>query len=307
MCFVNMAKLKPRAPRDKHFWEPYLLLAPGLIITAVIMGYPLLYSIRLSFMNYNLMRPDDIYFAGFANYTRMFQDPEILKVTINSVVWVVWVVGLQFVFGMALALLLNSKFRGKGIYQSVVFLPWAVSGFLIGLTFKFIFNERNGVLNFFLEKLGLIDGPMSWLGNDKLSMIGPMAGMVWYGIPFFGIMILAALQSIPVDVIESGRIDGAGTVKIFLMIMLPYIKPTILTTLLLRVIWVFNSPDIIYVMTSGGPAYSSSTLPLYVFNQAFASLDFGYGSAVGILIMIFLTLYSLFYLKLTHYSKAGDF
>ena len=250
-------------------WEPYLLLSPALLIVLVVMGYPLLYSVRLSFLNYNLMRPKDIYFTGFSNYARIFQDPEIPKVMWNSVKWVVIVVSAQFLLGLVLALLLNSKFRFKGVYQSVVFLPWSPA--------------------------------------RGRSTTRPMEGKLWYGIPFFGIMILAALQSISTDVIESARIDGASSTGIFFRIMLPYIKPTILTTLLLRVIWVFNSSDMLYVMTDGGPAYSSSTLPLYVFNQAFASLDFGYGSAVGIFIMLLLTVYALIYLKVTKYHEAGDF
>jgi multiple sugar transport system permease protein len=138
-------------------------------------------------------------------------------------------------------------------------------------------------------------------------MIGPITGMIWYGVPFFGIMILAALQSMPKDVNESALLDGAGRVSVFLKITIPYIRPVIIITLLLRVIWVFNSPDILYAMTSGGPAYSSSTLPLYVFNKAFASLDFGYGAATGILIMLFLVLYAVFFLAFTRYDRADDF
>ena len=189
-----MKKIK-KAKRWDRKWEPYLLLSPALLIVLVVMGYPLLYSVRLSFLNYNLMRPKDIYFTGFSNYIRIFQDPEIPKVMWNSVKWVVIVVAAQFLLGLMLALLLNSKFRLKGLYQSVVFLPWAVSSYLIGLIFKFIFNERNGLFNFVLQKLGFIDGPISWLGDTGRSMIGPMIGMIWYGIPFFGIMILAALTS----------------------------------------------------------------------------------------------------------------
>lgn len=300
-----MTKLPDLARRKKL--TPYLLLLPAMVMVIVVIGYPLLYSVKLSMMNYNLMRPKDIYFAGFQNFIRMFQDPNIPKVMINSLVWVVVVVGMQFLIGLGLALLLNTKFRFKGIYQSIVFLPWAVSSYLIGLVFRFIFSERNGVLNYVLENLGLIDGPMSWLGTTATSMVGPIVAMIWYGIPFFGIMLLAALQSIPNDVIESSRIDGAGSVRIFFNITMPYIKPTVLTTLLLRVIWVFNSSDVLYVMTGGGPAYSSSTLPLYVYNQAFSSLDFGYGSAVGLIIMLMLTLYAIVFIKATQYNKAGDF
>lgn len=286
---------------------PYLLLLPAVLAIILVIGVPLLYSVRLAFLNYNLMRPKEIYFAGLQNFVKMFEDANIPKVLWNSVVWVVVVVGLQFFLGTVLAVLLSTKFPLKGIYQAIVFLPWAVSGYLIGLVFRLIFAENNGVFNYVLEKLGLISGPVSWLGSTETSMVGPIIAMIWYGVPFFGIMILAALQSIPDDVIESARIDGAGAIGIFFKIKFPYIKPTVLTTLLLRVIWVFNSSDILYVMTSGGPAYSSATLPLYVYNQAFSSLDFGYGSAVGLIIMLLLLIYVILYLKLTHYNKAGDF
>jgi multiple sugar transport system permease protein len=287
--------------------EPWFLLAPAIIFIILLMGYPMIYSIRLSFLNYNIMYPDDIGFAGFDNYKNLVKSPEFGLVLRNSFVWVVTVVITQFMLGMTLALLLNSGFRGKRIYQSVVFLPWAVSGFLIGLVFKWIFNERAGIFNFFLIKTGFINIPVSWLGDTKYSMIGPITGMIWYGVPFFGIMILAALQSIPKDVSESALLDGAGRVSSFLKITIPYIRPVIIITLLLRVIWVFNSPDILYAMTSGGPAYSSSTLPLYVYNKAFASLDFGYGAATGIFIMVFLVLYAVFFLAFTKYDRADDF
>lgn len=293
--------------RKKRLWAPYLLLLPALASIAAVIGGPLLYSIQLSLMNYNLRRPKDIRFSGLQNFIRLFQDPNLERVLLNSVAWVAIVVGLQFVFGMILALLLNNRFRLKGIYQSIVFLPWAVSGYLIGLVFRFIFSERSGLFNAVLQGLGVIDTPFAWLGTPSTSMVAPIVAMVWYGIPFFGIMLLAALQSIPEEVIESAKMDAAGPVHIFFKITLPYIWPTVLTTLLLRVVWVFNSSDVLYVMTGGGPAYSSSTLPLYGFNQAFSSLDFGYGAAIGLIIMFILIIYTVIYVKLTHFNEAGDF
>lgn len=293
--------------RKRRGWTPYLLLLPAILSIAVVIGGPLLYSVQLSLTNYNLRRPKDIHFSGLQNFSRMFQDPNIGRVLLNSLIWVVVVVSLQFIFGMILALLLNSRFRLKGIYQSIVFLPWAVSGYLIGLVFRFIFSERSGLFNAVLQGLDLIEAPFAWLGTPGTSMVAPVVAMVWYGIPFFGIMLLAALQSVPLEVIESAKMDAAGPVYIFFKITLPYIWPTVLTTLLLRVVWVFNSSDILYVMTGGGPAYSSSTLPLYGFNQAFSSLDFGYGAAVGLVIMLILIIYTIVYIKLTHFNEAGDF
>lgn len=286
---------------------PYLLLTPAMLLILGIMGYPMIDSIRISFLKYSLLAPNDIEFIGFGNYVKLFRDPEVFYVFLNSIKWVVSVVCIQFLVGFLLALLLNRRFKGKQLYQSVVFLPWAVSGFLVGLMFKWIFSESNGILNFFFTGLGWIDGAVSWLGNPRLSMIGPISGMIWYGIPFFGIMILAALQSIAQDIYDSAKIDGSNAVQQLFYVTLPYIKPTIITTLLLRVIWVFNSPDVIYIMTGGGPANSSNILPLYVFDQAFYSLDFGYGSAVGILMMLLLIIYAVLFLKLTRYESAGDF
>lgn len=293
--------------RSWRRWEPYLLLAPGLILIILLMGYPLLYSVRLSFLNYNLLTPNDIAFCGLQNFKKLFTSPDLLLIIKNSLVWVIVVVTMQFLLGFALALLLNGHFRGKGLYQSVVFLPWAVSGFLIGLIFKWLFSQHNGVINYALQALGIIEQPLSWLGSESFSMLVPIVGMIWYGVPFFGIMILAALQSIPGDVLESARIDGASSVQTFLKIVLPYVRPTITVTLLLRVIWVFNSPDIIYITTAGGPANASNIFPLYVFNQAYYSMDFGYGAAAGIVMMLVLVLYALGYLKVTSYEKAGDF
>lgn len=288
-------------------WEPYLLLAPALLLVVGLMGYPMVESLRISFLNYNLTTPGDIWFIGFGNYAKVFTDPEIPKILLNSVKWVFSVVLTQFFIGFVLAMLLNRKFYGKKFYQSVVFLPWAVSGFLIGLIFKWIYSENGGILNFFLVKLGLINSAISWLGEKKLSMIGPITGMIWYGIPFFGIMILAALQSIPQDVYESARMDGSEGIHQLFYITLPFIKPTIIMTLLLRVIWVFNSPDVIHIMTGGGPSNSSNIMPLYVFNQAFYSLDFGYGSAVGIFMMLILVIYAMLFIALTRYERSGDF
>ncbi|MHB8063805.1 MAG: carbohydrate ABC transporter permease [Ruminiclostridium sp.] len=287
--------------------EPYLLLFPALFFIIAFMGYPLVESIKISFSNYNLTQPNDIYFNGLTNYIKLFEDKELKKVLWNTLMWVFYVVGAQFILGFALALLLNTKFIGKKIYQSFMFLPWAVACFLIGLVFKWMFNEHSGVVNDLLMKTGIISETISWLGDKNVSLVGPIIGMIWYGIPFFGIMILASLQSIPFEVFESAKVDGANAVITFFKITLPYVKPTLVTTLLLRAIWVFNSADMVYIMTGGGPANSSAILPLYVFNQAFYSMDFGYGSAIGILMMAILGAFAVLFLKITKYDSAGDF
>ncbi len=291
----------------RKLWEPYLFILPVLIILIGFFGYPLLDSIMMSFQNYKLSAPGKIGFNGVDNYVKLFSDPDIGLITRNSIVYVVASVGLQFFFGMILALALRKKFRGRNVYQSVVFLPWAFSAFVVGLMFRWSFNGEYGVVNDVLMKLGLIQDKIAWLGTPGLSLLVVIFAMVWIGIPFFAIMILAALQSIPADVYESADIDGAGSIKQFFKITLPYIKPTIIMTLLLRTIWIFNSFDLIVMITGGGPANYSQTLPSYMYSKAFSSYDFGLASALGTVLMTVLIIYALIYLKATQYNKAGDF
>ncbi len=286
--------------------QPWLLLAPAIIIVSVFMLFPLIDNIRISFLNYNLMNPTDQYFNNFANYIKLFEDENLLKVTLNSLKWCGIVVSLQFFFGMLLALLINRKFVGRPVYQSLIFVPWAIASFLIGLMFRWIFTEHAGILNSVLMSIGMISKPISWLSDPNLVMIGPIVAIVWYGIPFFGIMILAALQSIPNEIMESAQIDGANTMQRYFKITLPYIKPTIITTILLRIIWVFNSPDIIYMMTQGGPNNSSNILSLYVYNQAFLSLDFGYAAAVSNIIVVGLLIFAVIFLRITKYGRSDE-
>ena len=285
--------------------EPWLFLLPVLVVLLLLFGYPLINSIVMAFQNYKLTAPNDIYFNGFENFKKLFGDPDGLMILKNSIIYVVISVAGQFLLGLTLALALKKQFKGRGLYQSIVFLPWAFSGFVVGLIFRWSFNGEYGVVNNLLMKLGIIDNNIAWLGTPGYSLAVVIIAMIWMGIPFFAIMILAALQSIPADVYEAADVDGCGTVRQFFQITLPYIKPTLITTVLLRTIWIFNSLDLVVIITDGGPANSSQTLPAYMYSKAFGSYDFGF--ALGVMLMIILGLYALIFLKVTKYDKAGDF
>lgn len=287
--------------------EPWLFLLPALIILLLLFGYPLINSIIMAFQNYKLTAPDDITFNGLENFRKLVSDKDTLMILKNSLIYVVVSVLGQFICGMALALALKKRFRGRGIYQSIVFLPWAFSGFVVGLIYRWSFNGEYGVVNNLLMDLGIIDQKIAWLGTPGYSLAVVIIAMIWMGIPFFAIMILAALQSIPADVYEAADVDGCGTLRAFFKITLPYIKPTIITTILLRTIWIFNSFDLVVVITDGGPANSSQTLPAYMYSKAFGTYDFGFAAALGVVLMIILGAYAVAFLKLTKYDKAGDF
>lgn len=287
--------------------QPYLYIAPVLILLLFMFGYPLIKSIIMSFQDYKLSRLDKVSWNNFKNYISMFTDKDFLLLLKNSIIYVVVAVIGQFLLGLGLALGLNGKFKGRGIYQSIVFLPWAFSAFVVGLLFRWSFNGEYGVVNDVLLKLGIIDERISWLGTPGLSLAVVTMAMIWIGIPFFGINILAALQSVPEDIYEAADMDGCGTFRKFFTLTLPYIKPTIIMTILLRTIWIFNSFDLVVIVTEGGPANYSQTLPSYMYTQAFSSYDFGLAGAFGVLLMVILTLYALIFLKVTQYDKAGDF
>lgn len=288
--------------------EPYLFMLPVLISMLAMFGYPLINSIFLAFTHYKLIEPDNIYFSGWDNFLKLFvQDEYIGKIAINSLKWVVSTVALQFLLGLILALALRKPFRGRNVYQSIVFLPWAFSSFAVGLMFRWAFNGEYGVINDLLMKMGFLNEKIAWLGSANLSLVTVIIAMVWIGVPFFAIMYLAALQSIPNEIYEAAVMDGCGPIRKFFSVTLAYIKPTIIVTLLLRTIWIFNSVELIIVMTDGGPAYSSETLSSYMYSRAYSTLDFGMAAALGIVFMLALTLYALFFLRMTRFEEAGDF
>lgn len=287
--------------------EPYLFIMPAFLLLLLAFGYPLVNSVLMSFQNYKLIEPGKVYFNNFANFKNLFSDRDIGLIMRNSFVYVIASVGMQFLLGLFLSLALKKKFRGRGVYQAIVFLPWAFSAFVIGLMFRWSFNGEYGVVNDLLIKLGLITEKIAWLGTPGLSLLVVILAMIWMGVPFFAIMYLAALQSIPEDVYEAADIDGCGAVRRFFAITFPYIKPTVIMTLLLRTIWVFNSFDLIVVITGGGPANHSQTLPSYMYTRAFSGYDFGLASALGVVLMVILAVYAVIFLQVTKYNKAGDF
>lgn len=282
-------------------------MAPVLLSLGLLYLYPIVSSIFMAFLNYKLFELDNIYFNGIDNFKAVFSDPNMPMIAMNTLKYVVTTVSLQFILGLILALALNKPFRGRGFVQSIVFLPWAMSSFVIGLMFRWSFNGEYGVINEILMKLNIISEKIAWLGTDGLSLLVIIMAVVWMGVPFFGIMYLAGLQSIPESVYEAADVDGCGKIRSFFVITIPYIKPIIITTLLLRTIWVFNTVDMILVVSAGGPAYSSEILSSYLYNKAYLSNDFGLASALGLMFIAGLIVYLILLLKVTKYSEEGEF
>jgi multiple sugar transport system permease protein len=289
--------------RKSTIW-PYLLVAPALAVVLAVVFAPALNAIAMSFQSYDLRRPSSIGFIGLKNYAAVLADPLFWRATLKTILWVGFGVGLQFVFGFALALLLNQDFVGRGIVRSISLIPWVTPGVLIGLMWRWIFDGNYGVLNDFLLKLGLIHDKIPFLAQESTAFPAVILTIVWQGIPFFAIMLLAGLQGIPDELYDAADVDGASGLQRFFRITVPSLKGVIFVTTLLRVIWVANSVDVIFNMTEGGPAYSSQTLSVYIFNKG-NSLNLGYASTMSIMLTLLLATVAALYLRNIFRNQEG--
>jgi multiple sugar transport system permease protein len=293
---THYAQAQDRPPlmrRIARASEPYLYSAPALILIVAVMLVPLALGISYAFRDIQLLNPFSGGFVGLDHFRELIHDDAFYGALKNTLWWTGASVFLQFIFGLILALLLDKPFYGRGLAQALVFLPWAVPTFLAGLTWAWLFNPVIGPLPHWLFALGILKEPNNILSDPHLAMWGPIAANVWWGIPFFAITLLAALQAIPRDLYEAAAIDGAGPLQRFLSITLPFLAPTIAITVLLRTVWIANFADLIVVMTSGGPADRTQIVASYIFTQAFKRLDFGYASAVALVLLALLMVYSM--------------
>jgi len=285
--------------------EPWIYLSPALLLLALVMCVPLVVGFTYAFQDIRILNPFAGGWVGTAHFeTLLTSDGVFRRALVNTAWWTFGSVTLQFLLGLGLALLLNRSFWGKRVVQAVVFLPWAVPTFLSGLTFAWLLNPVIGPVPHWLFGLGLLEEPYNILGNPDLAMWGPIAANVWFGVPFFAITLLAALQAIPGEMYESASIDGATAWQRFLHVTLPYLAPMIAITVLLRTIWISNFADLIIVMTNGGPANATQILPSYIFTTAYRKLDFGYASAVAMVLLLLLFFYAVLLHQLRRTFKS---
>lgn len=280
---------RKRVPLWRHpRLTPYWLLAPAVIVTAVIVFLPMMQAVVTSFYDLVLFRPNASRFVGFGNYVKLWSDPVFWVSLWHTVVWIGLTVPLQMGLGLIAALLLNREFPWRGLARALVIIPWALPSVVIALMWRWIYDPNTGVLNDILLYLSFVQSAVPWLADPNVALYAIIATLTWQGFPFFAVMILAALQGIPRSQYEAASLDGASTWRQFRHITLPGIMPVLATAGLLRVIWVANSMDVIFVMTGGGPGYATHTLPLYAFIRARQNLDFGYGSAIAVTFTILL-------------------
>ncbi len=273
---------------SKRLLFPYVLVTPAVIITVFIVFIPIIETSVMSLFNYVIWKPKDYKFVFLSNYIKALRDPVFWISLKNTVIWVTGTVSLQLILGFVTALLLNRNFWWRGIARSLILIPWVTPSVITALMWRWMYDGNSGVINDLLVRVGILKEYFPWLANNSTALGSVMVALMWQGFPFFSIMILAGLQAIPGSLYEAAEVDGATSLQRFTKITLPMLIPILFTSILLRIIWVANSMDVIYVMTGGGPGYSTYTLPLYSFIKAYKFMDFGYASTLAIFLTFFL-------------------
>lgn len=268
--------------------DGWVLVLPALIILALVFVYPIARAVWLSLFTQNLGTELQPVFAGLGNFRRMFGDGRFWQSFGNTIIFTIVSVSLEMMLGLGIALVLNQSFRGRGAVRAIALLPWALPTAVMALAWTWIFNDQYGVLNDLLRRTGLMTQPVNWLGEPTLAMAALISADVWKTTPFISIILLAGLQSIPHDLYEAHRIDGATPWQSFRYITVPLLMPQILIALLFRLAQAFGIFDLVQVMTGGGPAGSTETVSVYIYSTIMRYLDFGYGAALVVVTFLLL-------------------
>jgi ABC-type sugar transport system permease subunit len=274
-----------------------LLLIPSVIVVFGIVIYPILRTVYTSFYDVNSPFPGTYPFAGLDNYTHALGNPDFWSAVRRTVYFTVVSTGLELVFGLGIAMLLNAPLRARWLFRSIVVLPWALPTIVNGALWRYIFNAQYGVLNAILTQIGLQDNYHAWLNSQTFALNAVIFADVWKNTSLVAFILLAGLTTIPRELYEAARVDGVSAWQAFLRITLPMLKPAIVVVLVLRTIEAFKVFDIIYVMTRGGPANGTQSVALYTYQQAFSNELFGYGAALACLIVVFIAVFAVVYMR----------
>ncbi|MDF2961463.1 MAG: sugar transporter permease [Paenibacillus sp.] len=267
----------------------YASVTPIVIIIFAVIGIPFVNALYLSFTDKTVGAEAN--FIGLDNYREIFSDPVYWKVLKNTFVYFVTDVFFKLVIGMIFALTVNEQFAGRSVVRVLFLVPWAISGMVAALTWKWMYNDTYGIINQVLLDTGLIDIPVAWLSGPNIALVSVIIVNIWRGIPFFLFSILGGLQTIDKQLYEAARIDGAGTIRQFLSITLPSISSVIVITTMLSSIWTFNDFENIFLITGGGPLYNSAVISVYTYEVAFHQNNMGKSlSVAGSIIPILLVL-----------------
>jgi len=279
----------------------YMLILPTALVMAAIVFYPLIRGVVISFTDMNQYTMGSKFiaasyrFVGLQNYIRVLSSAQFWDILVQTVIWTVTNVFFHFTIGLALALMLNRRLRGRVVYRTLLLVPWAVPTYISAFSWRWLFNSKYGFFNLALKALG--SDPIPWLSHEVWAMVAVIATNVWLGFPFMMVVLLGGLQSIPQEFYEASQVDGCGHLRQFWSITLPLLKPVALTATLLGIIWTFNMFNVIYLVTEGGPHHQTDILATFAFIEAFHQWRFGMATTYAVIILSILLTFSFFYIR----------
>lgn len=282
----------------------YLYIAPALGVMGLVILYPFVYTIYLSFFNTPTSSPE-ITFNGLENYRELFREDLFWLVIRNTIYWTIGSTILSFFLGLGAALLVNEKLPLIGIFRGILVVPYVIGHVTASYAWRWLLHGDFGVLSHTLIQWGLIEQPIPFLQSPALVMPALVLVNTWKSFPFAMIMLLAGLQTIPEDLYRAARVDGANAWQQFIEITLPQLMPVTLVTTVLMIIGNMNSFTIPFVMTGGGPAHQSEIIITWIYNISFQTLRFGYASAISVVLFIVLFIFSFLYVRILTQSETN--
>ena len=278
----------------KFDYARWIFVLPALLVVGILLIYPIFSSLYYSMTTKHLIKAS-YDFIGLENYKAVLSDSNFYKAFLTSILWTVGSLLGQLFIGFTAALAINRVKIGKGIYRTLMIIPWAFPSIVIALSWKWILNGVSGFLPNILVQLGISSELPQFLSDSSLVFLTLIFINVWFGAPMIMVNVLSALQTIPQDQYEAAQIDGASKFQQFWHITVPHIKVVVGLLVVLRTIWVFNNFDIIYLLTGGGPANATTTVPVYAYNMGWGTKLLGRSSAVTVLLLAFLLLVCVVY------------
>jgi multiple sugar transport system permease protein len=302
--FRSVLRRLRRVPDGPH-WA-YLFILPSLILVAVVVAYPMVTGLLLSLQRFKLnevARQGE--FVGLQNYARALADPVVLQAATTTFFFVSSVVIGSLVVGLSVALVLYSLTRGAAISRLILLVPLFLPSVVASYTWAVLLDGRAGMVNDVLTRLGAIHGPISWFADPKLAFIAVVVIEIWHRFPLFAIFLLAAMYTIPHELAEAAAVDGAGAWARFRRIKLPLLRPIMVISSILVTISVAQSPDVVAILTGGGPARATTTLSLYSFQTGYLAFDLGYAAAIACILFAALAVFVVAYVPVSGILKRG--
>lgn len=284
-----------------------MLFLPTLVVIGAIILRPLANSLWLSLFSYDLLSINpEPEFVGLENYAWLFQADWFLPVLINTLLVAVVVVNLQLVFALALAMLLDFDFPGQGFVRTLLIAPWAIPVIVTAFMWRWMLDPTFGPVNYYLTELGLINEPIAWLGNAATAFPAVMLVMLWKGLPFMLLAMIAGLQQVPRELREAARVDGASGWQELWHIVLPAMRHVIILMVILRGIFLFNHFDLLYLLTGGGPGDTTLVLSIQAVNVGFNSFRYGRAATITSFMFLILVGLSVVYFRALRMGQKGD-